>query len=240
MNINYFNTNRKWGQYIASPNGTDCSYCFCYSDNNNVFVDKGWISSYNSSQMNFTGQHHCINDNNFIIDDINNFIGLIVVTTGKYSTASETGEPITDKNAITINDALPIVKLSNQRKQKNIFGIISDKEEGDKRAYSFGNFFSVFPKIKNDNRLYINGCGEGAMWLINTNNDLYNGDYIQTSYISGYGEKQDDDIYHNYTVAKITCDCNFDLNSDIYKCEEFIYNNITYRRAFIGVIYLCS
>ena len=26
------------------------------------------------------------------------------------------------------------------------------------------------------------------------------------------GEKQDDDILHNYTVAKITCDCNFSLN----------------------------
>jgi hypothetical protein len=27
--------------------------------------------------------------------------------------------------------------------------------------------------------------------------------------LSGYGTKQDDDILHNYTVAKITMDCDF-------------------------------
>ena len=27
--------------------------------------------------------------------------------------------------------------------------------------------------------------------------------------MDGLGEKQDDDFLHNYTVAKITCDCDF-------------------------------
>ena len=35
----------------------------------------------------------------------------------------------------------------------------------------------------------------------------------------GLGEKQDDDILHNYTVAKITCDCDFDLNSEVLDIE---------------------
>ena len=38
---------------------------------------------------------------------------------------------------------------------------------------------------------------------------MESGDYITTSNIPGYGEKQDDDILHNYTVAKITMDCDF-------------------------------
>jgi hypothetical protein len=37
---------------------------------------------------------------------------------------------------------------------------------------------------------------------------IENGDYI-CSYLNGYGQKQDDDLYHNYTVAKITMDCDF-------------------------------
>ena len=50
--------------------------------------------------------------------------------------------------------------------------------------------------------VYINGIGEGAIWIVNTNGNLENGDYIQSSDIIGHGEKQDDDFLHNYTVAK--------------------------------------
>jgi hypothetical protein len=41
------------------------------------------------------------------------------------------------------------------------------------------------------------------------NGNLENGDYITTSPIPGIGMKQDDDLLHNYTVAKITMDCDF-------------------------------
>jgi hypothetical protein len=51
--------------------------------------------------------------------------------------------------------------------------------------------------------------GEGAMWVINSNGNIESGDYITTSSVKGYGMKQDDDILHNYTVAKITMNCDF-------------------------------
>jgi hypothetical protein len=47
------------------------------------------------------------------------------------------------------------------------------------------------------------------MWVTNTNGNLVSGDYITTSNVAGYGQRQDDDILHNYTVAKITMDCDF-------------------------------
>jgi len=47
------------------------------------------------------------------------------------------------------------------------------------------------------------------MWVTDTNGPLESGDYITTSNVAGYGQKQDDDILHNYTVAKITMDCDF-------------------------------
>jgi nitrogen regulatory protein PII len=35
------------------------------------------------------------------------------------------------------------------------------------------------------------------------------GDYITTSNVAGYGQKQESDSLKNYTVAKITMDCDF-------------------------------
>ncbi len=56
--------------------------------------------------------------------------------------------------------------------------------------------------------------------MINSNNNIENGDYIQSSNYLGYGEKQDDDILHNYTVAMATMSCDFELDSPLYECKE--------------------
>ena len=64
-------------------------------------------------------------------------------------------------------------------------------------------------KEDGDTRVYINSVGEGSIWVSNTNGTLEAGDYITTSTLNGYGMKQDDDLLHNYTVAKITMDCDF-------------------------------
>ena len=47
------------------------------------------------------------------------------------------------------------------------------------------------------------------MWVVNTAGPLESGDYITTSNVAGYGQKQDSDSLKNYTVAKITMDCDF-------------------------------
>ena len=52
--------------------------------------------------------------------------------------------------------------------------------------------------------------GEGAIWVVNTNGNLESGDYITTSNVPGYGQKQDSEFLANYTVAKITMDCDFE------------------------------
>ena len=43
------------------------------------------------------------------------------------------------------------------------------------------------------------------------NGNILNGDYITSCTIPGYGAKQADDLLHNYSVAKITCSCDFNL-----------------------------
>jgi hypothetical protein len=69
-------------------------------------------------------------------------------------------------------------------------------------------------------RLIINLVGEGAIWVCNSNGSIENGDYIQSSDNLGYGEKQDDDLLHNYTVANANMESKFELDSPLYNCIE--------------------
>ena len=87
---------------------------------------------------------------------------------------------------------------------------------------------------ENDERVIINSLGEGGIWVTNLNGNLENGDYITTSTAAGLGQKQDDDLLHNYTVAKITQDCDFSGGTD------FEHNSQTYKKQFVGCTYHCG
>jgi hypothetical protein len=59
----------------------------------------------------------------------------------------------------------------------------------------------------------------------------------------GFGEKQDDDLLHNYTVAKATMDCSFELDSALYNCyeiDDLDANGNKLRVAFIACSYHCG
>jgi hypothetical protein len=75
------------------------------------------------------------------------------------------------------------------------------------------------------------------MWVCDYSGSFENGDYITTSPIKGLGMRQDDDILHNYTVAKITQDCEFDISGSYI---EFEYSGSMYRKQFVGVTYHCG
>ena len=74
---------------------------------------------------------------------------------------------------------------------------------------------------QNDNEVIINSLGEGAIWVSDINGPLSNGDYITTSDIKGIGMVQDDDLLHNYTVAKITMNCDFKPRK--IPVEKYVY-----------------
>jgi hypothetical protein len=117
---------------------------------------------------------------------------------------------VTGKRAITINEAIPLVSLSNVAYDKTCFGVISGAEDPNgNREYQQGVLVSVYEKQVGDTRAHVNSLGEGSIWVCDINGNLESGDYITTSNVIGYGMKQDDDILHNYTVAKITMDCDF-------------------------------
>ena len=150
--------------------------------------------------INMTGQHGLFSLNK----TLKNNIGYICcVSSEGYWDEKQDFSYKNKKKYININDTLPMIKLSNKKKQKSVIGVISNKRQD----------FNV-TRLRHSNTykekaIVVNSIGEGAIWVSNFNGNLENGDYITSSDISGIGMKQDDDILHNYTVAKITMDCDF-------------------------------
>lgn len=160
-----------------------------------------------NTAMNFTGQHRTV-IRDMSISDISNCIGLIVVSDN--NTYVNMGDGLKrGAGAITISESLPLVSLSRKPNDKRCFGVISLTEDSEKREWCAGSFVTPYEKEKGDTRAFINSVGEGAIWVLNSAGSLEAGDYITTSAVPGYGQRQDDDLLHNYTVAKITMDCDF-------------------------------
>jgi len=84
------------------------------------------------------------------------------------------------------------IYLSSTVKDKSVYGVISETQ----------------PKETKTSEIYVKSSGEGCVWIINTSN-IEAGDYVTTSNIAGYGQRQDSEFLANYTVAKIINDCDF-------------------------------
>jgi hypothetical protein len=153
--------------------------------------------------LSFTGQHMCFPDGPMGQGQI--------VSANKNKYISLNGPLTTGVRAINSSESLPVVCLSNVANDKNVFGVVDRHEQsGTKRVQKNGIGRVTQEKEWGDNRVVVNSIGEGAMWVANTNGNLVSGNYITTSNIAGYGQKQDDNKLHSYTVAKITMDCDFE------------------------------
>ena len=202
--IIYSRYGESWAAGMSSAS-VNSDFKFVYGSTIKAFFD---ANGSNNVDQNFTGQHRTfIKDVPFT--EAGDLEGLIVsADQNKYIKMS--GGIEAGSNAITVNESLPIVSLSAVTSDKKCFGVVSSSEDPDTRKNRIGNFVSVSQKELGDTRVYINSVGEGAMWVTDINGPLESGDYITTSNVAGYGMKQDDDVLHNYTVAKITMDCDFE------------------------------
>jgi len=215
--------------YAISNVGTDYIGVANADGNNNANYSRQLYLMFNT----FTGFHRCFTlDEKFNKDEPqlfkNQYIGRIVISTGKIATDTKDNNDNTsewiikyDKDGITIEDALPMIELSRTKKDKRVFGVLGDPKRNNSR----------------NERMIVNSVGEGAIWVCNSNGNIENGDYITSSDHLGDGEKQDDDLLHNYTVAKATINCDFELDSPFYNCLE-LDNGI--KIAFIACTYHCG
>lgn len=185
----------------------------------------------------FTGCHDTYN----YFDEYD--AGKIVCATGNYESALKTGVYF---NEITLMDACPIVSLCVKENDKRVIGVLSIRDLQSRKKEITQEEFELLDDISKkaytkESNVYItdeqtnkfskglyNALGEGGIWVSNKNGNLENGDYITSSTIPGYGQKQDDDILRNYTVAKITCDCDFKEYIETKRRRVQIGNNYQY------------
>ena len=184
------------------------------TDNYAYFLNHNPTGSWYSKRIgdvyiDFTGQHSTFN---FDINTIK-YTGYITVSTGLYFDRNK--KQIFSKNNTTLintNDTLPLITFSNKTNQCNVYGVISNYYDHNEAIRTSSQDY--------ENCIHVNSLGDGAIWVSDMNGILENGDYITTSDIPGIGMKQHDDIYHSYTVAKITMDCDFNPKLLEYKYIE--------------------
>jgi hypothetical protein len=204
----------------------------CFTSISSLIAGQTYNDVIKVSIGSFTEYHRCfIEDDLFNINDRNTFLeeyeGRVVVSIGKMKQEQKddnefkTWTILENKEGIRIDDAQPVIKLSRNKKDKRIYGVIGNK---NLKSYSI-------------DRIAINAIGEGGIWVVNTNGNIENGDLLQTSDQLGYAEKADDDIIRNTTIGKSVMNCNFELNSIYYKSRD-LGNGII--ASFIGCVYMCA
>jgi hypothetical protein len=154
--------------------------------------------------LSFTGQHICFPEGPMGQG--------LVVSANKNKYVSLNGSLTTGTHAIKSSEALPVVSLSNVASDKSVFGVVDHFEQsGTTRSQTSGATVIKQDKESGDNRVIVNSLGEGAIWVANTNGNVVSGDFLTTSHLPGYAQRQsDNDTLLNYTVAKSTMDCDFE------------------------------
>jgi hypothetical protein len=90
-------------------------------------------------------------------------------------------------------NATPIVALSNVYADKTWYGVVSNKTTDT-----------------NDYDTLVDTRGDTQIWVTDTGGSLESGDLVTTSNVApGYAQKQGHGALMNYTVAKVTQDCDF-------------------------------
>ena len=88
---------------------------------------------------------------------------------------------------------------------------------------------------ENETHIEVNSIGEGLVWVCDINGNIEHGDYITSSDVYGIGQKQNDDILRNYTVAKCTEDINW---SEVTEAIE--HNGVSYKKYLVTCTYHCG
>ena len=123
----------------------------------------------------------------------------------------------------TIGLAWPEVDLTTTQKDKAVMGVW---QENNAPGHNSKYLDQSLPMIN------YNALGEGMILVTDTNGNIETGDYICSSTRLGHGEKQDDDLLHNYTVAKATQPYNFDSAS--------LNPDLGYKSVLIACTYHCG
>lgn len=239
-------TTETQAKVLLTSIGRDCTLLSAGVGSNPAFYWRSNATYYKANFAGtayFTGQHANVMVTPTITsENVSDYVGLIVSSADDgYCSIDDTGRLITGIDAIWTTEALPRIKLTDKDRDKAVWGVITNHRNGMKGSGGSNDTDDTTEwGTSLHGRIRVNGVGEGAMWVLNINGPLENGDYICSSEVPGYGRRQDDDLLHNYTVAKITMSCAFELGQNTYRCEEFEWRGQMLRRAYVGCTYHCS
>jgi hypothetical protein len=144
--------------------------------------------------------------------------GMICSVTGKILVRKD------ENGLISLSSTLPTVAISKKAMDKAIFGVFVSIVQLHKDHWykaEDGERFGV-----------VNALGEGRVWVTDINGKIQAGDYITTSSVPGYGQLQDDDLLHSYTLGKAIETVDWDQIAETVQHE-----GNTYKRYLIAVIY---
>jgi hypothetical protein len=146
--------------------------------------------------------------------------GMIVSVTG------ETQVRQIDGRNISFSSTLPTVQLSDTPDDSKVLGVlISESPLIEEHWY-------IDELNERDRFGIVNALGDGRVWVTDINGDIEAGDYITTSLVAGYGQKQNDDLLHSYTLGKAIGSVNW---SELTTTVEF--NGQIYKAYPIAVVY---
>jgi hypothetical protein len=161
------------------------------------------------------------------------FTGVHIVKLVNEIIQPEEGQIMVSRGVVTKKDLLNTivsVEISNKIKDKKVYGVYSGFEiRNDKYKTNTNQVISSHRVDK------VAAVGEGTMLVTNIGGNIMNGEYICSSDIPGYGMLQNDDIVHNYTVAKSTEDVDWSNISNVV-----VWHDIEYKKYRICCTYHCG
>lgn len=216
----------QWSQYVTVTSNLN-PYLVFQSGSGTILR---FGDTFQPELFNFTGKHRCTMRGSYD----NTLKGRIVSATGEYLS-------LDNKSIVLIDEAIPVITLSQKAYDTTCFGVVSDVEANTtKRVFRLGSMEMEIDKAQEDIKVIVNSVGEGGIWVCNANGDFKNGDLVVSSGIDGFGMRQNDDVIRSCTVAKITCDCSFDdlmVSGWTPSIYHYHYEEQTYLVAFVGCTY---
>lgn len=154
-------------------------------------------------------------------------LGLLVSSSGVHTTPRET----------RAFQAVPRVQITCARKDKAVFGVVAASLHMGGSIPQTGEGVVQMQHVARDDmpRVIVASVGEGAVWVLNTNGDVKNGNLLQSSSHMGFAEAQDDsdNIYRTYTLGKSTTNAQWHGQQHPLTPKGF-------KSAFIGVAFTCG
>ena len=158
-----------------------------------------------------------------------------VMKSGSYETGmivESTGEVWGKRDDGThLHTGLPKVQITTTNSSKKVYGIVGELDNYD----TYGGHNDNFGVGSDEIPVTIHSIGEGLITITNINGNVENGDYIVSSDIAGYGQKQDDDILRSSTVAKCTETIDWDNVTD-----TITHNGVQYKKYTTTCTYHCG